>query len=377
MNKEHFLPLIEKALAQLAGDEPEMIATDSYSDTRRYIDPARFELEKQKLFKRMPNYIGHISELPQAGSYIHRDIAGVSVLVVRDDAGEIRAFVNACRHRGTQLVADDAGCVRKLICPYHAWTYNCDGTLAGVPAEFGFPSLNREDSGLIQLPLWQRSGLLWVLPTIDEAFDFDAFWAPIADDIAALGLDDALLYQADSRQWAANWKLVSEGGLESYHFKKTHAKTIAPYFLSNRPIFDALGTHARLLLPRSNFAELAELPAAERTLSGYAHVVYSLLPNLILLVQEDHTALIQATPRAFNKTDINLGLLIPKHEYESKPESHWALNRQITETTLSEDFEIGEAIQRGIAGGHIEHLHFGRFEHGLVALNRAIDSLFD
>lgn len=161
--------------------------------------------------------------------------------------------------------------------------------------------------------------------------------------------------------------------MESYHFKQTHAKTIAPYFVQNRPIFDALGLHARLLLPRSNFAELAQQPQSQRSLKGYAHVVYSLLPNLSLLVQEDHVALIVASPLAVDRTEITISLLIPAKEWAAKPKSHWTLSRKITLATLSEDFTMGEAVQRGISSGHLKQLHFGRFEHGLVALNASID----
>lgn len=375
MNTESLNEAIDLTLAQLKEGQPQMADHEHLSEVSRYTDPMRFEREFQAIFRGLPNYAGHVSEVPQPGNFISRELAGIPILMVHGDDGEIRAFVNACRHRGTQLVSASTGCSKRFVCPYHAWTYNRDGSLANVPAEFGFPGLNHAENGLVELPLWQRSGLLWVLPAGDKGFNFEAFWNPVAEDIAALGLDNAIVYQPASHNWQVNWKLVAEGGLESYHFKKTHMKTIAPYFFGNQSVYDAMGLHSRLLLPRSNFPELADKPKEKRALAGYAHVVYTLLPNLSLLVQEDHTALIVSDPRAVDQTTLTIAMLIDRAEFENQPESHWALNSQITNDTLSEDFEIGEAIQRGITGGHLGHLHFGRFEHGLAAINRAIDSV--
>ena len=375
MNTPSLNEAIDLTLAQLQEGKPQMADSASRSEVSRYTDPARFEREYEAIFRRLPNYAGHMGELPEPGSFVSRELAGVPVLIVRDDDGEIRAFVNACRHRGTQLVSDHAGCSKRFVCPYHAWSYNRDGSLANIPADFGFPGLDHAAHGLVQLPLWQRSGLLWVLPCGNAEFDFNAFWAPVADDIEALQLDDAIVYQPRSRDWQANWKLVGEGGLESYHFKKTHAKTIAPYFFGNQSVYDSLGLHSRLLLPRSNFPELSETPREKRVLAGYAHVVYTLMPNVSLLVQEDHTALIISSPKAVDQTTLTIAMLIDRKTFESKPESHWALNSRITNGTLSEDFEIGQSIQKGISSGHLDHLNFGRFEHGLAAFNRAIDSL--
>lgn len=123
------------------------------------------------------------------------------MLLVRGDDQKIRAFLNACRHRGTELICAEFGSVRKFICPYHAWTYERDGQLSGVPDEYGFPSLKKQYGGLVELPMWVRNGLMWAVPAADVTnFDFEQFWSPLAADMAALELDDAVLFEPESRQ---------------------------------------------------------------------------------------------------------------------------------------------------------------------------------
>lgn len=377
MNTKSLDDAIDRALTRIKEGVPEMADNEYTSDVTRYTDVSRFNREQQAIFQSLPNYVAHVSELPEPGSFVRRELAGVSVLLVRGDDGHIRAFVNACRHRGTQLVSDQEGCSKRFVCPYHAWSYNRDGSLAAVPSEFGFPNLNREEDGLVELPLWQRNGLLWTLLNKNKTFDFDAFWQPIASEIDSLKLEDSIVYKPSTRDWNANWKLVVEGGLESYHFRKTHAKTIAPYFVGNNSIYDAFGLHSRLLLPRKNFTELENKSLGERSIAGYAHIVYTLLPNMSLLVQEDHVALIVFTPKAVDQTSISIAMLVEKSVFDEKADSHWETNSKITNVTLNEDFEIGEAIQRGIAGDHLGHLTFGRFEHGLASINRSIDLVME
>ena len=375
MNTDSLNDAINRTLAALKEGRPEMVEEIQTSDTTRYTDPVRFDRETDVLFRRLPTYLGHVSQLPEAGSYLRRELVGTSVLLVRGEDNTIRAFVNACRHRGTQLVDEFKGCQKRFVCPYHAWSYNNDGSLAMVPQDFGFPDLNRDEHGLVQLPLWQRNGLLWTLADGNSDFDFETFWQPIEDEISLLGLEDAIVYRPGERDWQVNWKIIIEGGMESYHFKKAHMDSIAPYFYSNQSVYDALGPHSRLLFPRSNFLELENKPEAERSLAGYANIVYAIPPTTVMLVQADHTALITLTPAAVDKTRISIEMLISRALFEEKDEAHWELNCQITNDTLDEDFTIGEKIQRGIGGGHLKHLTFGRYEHGLASVNRTIDSL--
>ena len=127
----------------------------------RYTDPEFFRLETERLFRRAWLYAIHDSELAEPGAYALREIAGAPVLLVRGDddrtrgrcAGPVRAFYNACRHRGAPVVKGDSGCARLLVCQYHSWTYGLDGALLRVPDERDFVGLDPEQRGLPTHPV--------------------------------------------------------------------------------------------------------------------------------------------------------------------------------------------------------------------------------
>ena len=111
----------------------------------RYTDPTFYALEREHLFATSWLYAAHDSELVGEGAWVRRDIAGTPAVLVRGADGQVRAFINACRHRGAPVVADDAGCARLLVCQYHSWGYDLEGRLQRVPDERDFVQLRLED----------------------------------------------------------------------------------------------------------------------------------------------------------------------------------------------------------------------------------------
>ena len=114
------------------------------------------------LLRRTPVPFCPSAALPQKGSYVARDAAGVPLLAVRGADGKVRAFRNACRHRGTQL-ASGSGCAKAFVCPYHAWTYTLEGKLRHVPHEEGFPGLDKSAHGLVPVHAEERLGLVFIV----------------------------------------------------------------------------------------------------------------------------------------------------------------------------------------------------------------------
>jgi phenylpropionate dioxygenase-like ring-hydroxylating dioxygenase large terminal subunit len=98
-----------------------------------YFDPEFLEAEKRAFLRAAPQVVCHESEIAEPGEWRKLDYLGESIIVIRGDDGEVRAFANVCRHRGSRLVDGEAGCAKVLTCPYHAWSYSRDGKLAGVP----------------------------------------------------------------------------------------------------------------------------------------------------------------------------------------------------------------------------------------------------
>src|SRR4029077_7492736 len=121
-------------------------------DPKVYYDAGRFQAEREQLFLRLPLCLGHVDQLAEPGAVLGLDLCGTPVLMARGADGELRVFLNVCRHRGARLVAQHGGGCRRnrLVCPYHAWTYRLDGSLAGVPRAEAFPDLKPDRLGLRQ-----------------------------------------------------------------------------------------------------------------------------------------------------------------------------------------------------------------------------------
>src|SRR6185503_19717608 len=130
-----------------------------------YTDPGRLQAEVTRVLRRTPTPFCPSAALPQIGSYVAREVAGIPLVVVRGNDGQVRAFRNACRHRGMQ-VASGTGCARALVCRYHGWTYNLEGRLRHIPHEAGFPGFDKEAHPLVPVTASERFGL--VLLTQDE-----------------------------------------------------------------------------------------------------------------------------------------------------------------------------------------------------------------
>ncbi|HEV7862762.1 MAG TPA: Rieske (2Fe-2S) protein, partial [Acidimicrobiia bacterium] len=114
----------------------------------RYTDEELFRLEADGLFRRTWVYAGHESELPEPGSYLVFDRTGSPILIVRGQDRVVRAFYNTCRHRNAPVVNGSCGTARRLVCTFHSWAYDLEGSLVAVPDEFAFAGLDRSERGL-------------------------------------------------------------------------------------------------------------------------------------------------------------------------------------------------------------------------------------
>lgn len=341
----------------------------SRSPVWHYTDRERFEAEMSRIFRRLPQLVAHASELAEPGAFVTRDMSGLPLLATRDRDGEYHVFLNVCRHRGTRLVDDAAGCRHRFSCPYHAWTWNNRGELKGVPHEkHGFPGLDKSEFGLHRLQAEVRHGFLWAAPP-GHPLDLDDYLAGLGADFEWFGADSLRVAEVTEQAWRANWKLLVEGGIESYHFRVAHRGTIGPYFCDNLSTYRTFGPHFRSILARREVADLAELPEDARHLRQTSNVLYTLFPTSSLLVQPDHVVLIQNEPIGPDETRARLVTLAPA---DDDREAHWQRNHNITVETLSEDFAIGESIQRGLRSGANEYLNFGRFEGALATFNQTV-----
>ncbi len=341
----------------------------------RYASHERFALEQQHLFRTLPLVAAHSGELADPGDFVTRNLSNLPVLISRGSDGQARAFLNVCRHRGAELVGEASGCKRRFTCPYHAWTYATDGELVNGPhlAE-GFPNIHKQDYNLARLPLYEKGGLIWVIADTDSNLDIAEFVEPLLPGLAWCEMEHLAPAISESLTIAANWKILAEGGLEAYHFKVAHRKTIGPHFLDNLSNFRMLGEHSVNVLAKNSMATLANLPRDTWRVREHSNVIFLVFPLDSFLLMEDHIAWINMRPVSAEETELRLTLLAPKDRLGEADKQHWQQNHAITKTTLMEDWVLNEGIQRGIASGANTHYTFGRFESALEAFNRQIES---
>lgn len=187
-----------------------------------YTDPATLEIERDAIFRRHWQYVGHAGELTKDGSFTSTRVAHLPVVVVRDENGTLRAFLNVCRHRGA-LVCEGSGERATLQCPYHAWTYALDGRLIAAPRFAREGGTDESELGLVPLRLESWGPFLFVCAD-DDAPSLADVLGDVPDRIASAGIDvDALRFlQRSESELDANWKIVAENFLECYHCPTAH-----------------------------------------------------------------------------------------------------------------------------------------------------------
>ncbi len=190
-----------------------------------YFNQELLDLEKEELFRKRWQLVCHVSDLPKAGDYVTFDVADERALIIRGQDQVLRAFHNLCRHRGSRVAADKRGhCRSALVCPYHGWAYNLDGTLRGPAEPASLPPLDPVEWGLkaIELEVWQ--GFVFVRFKPSSQPPISEILARFDDEVAPYQTDRLL--PADSGIWTdetpVNWKSVRDVDNEGYHVPMAH-----------------------------------------------------------------------------------------------------------------------------------------------------------
>ena len=323
-----------------------------------YVDPSVARLEQERIFRRTWQYAGHTGDLVEPGSFVATRAGHVPIVLVRDRDDVLRAFVNVCRHRG-HLLCDGIGRRETLQCPYHAWTYDLDGSLRSAPRSESEPGFDRDGLGLVQVAVDAWGPFVFVNPD-PTAATLEEHLGDLPRFVAEGGIDvDALVFHKRvETEYEANWKVCVENYLECYHcavahpsFSKAIDVTPGTYTLEEHPtfssqygpaknggggVYDAVGEVDRgqfhLLWPgttinvmpgRGNFSIGPVVPlAAERT---YRFLDYFFLPGtdeqwiadyleLDNQVGAEDRALVERVQIGMRSGVINEGALLPVSE---------------------------------------------------------------
>ncbi len=187
-----------------------------------YHDPEFFAAEQARLLRPAWQVVCHASDIAAPGDWRTLAFLGESIIAVRGDDGAIRAFANLCRHRGSRLVDGDAGCAKRLVCPYHAWTYGLDGRLLGVPERGQYPGLDPAANGLVPVDCELWSGFVFVRLE-SQGPSVAAMMAPYQAEIAPYRFEHLrALGRVTLRPRAVNWKAIADNYSDGLHIPVAH-----------------------------------------------------------------------------------------------------------------------------------------------------------
>lgn len=378
MDRQAQIRLLKRLLTHIDAKTTHLADAPWRNDVSVYADPQHLAREQAILFRRHPLLMGFASEWAGPGTFRTDDYAGVPILVARDRDGKLRAFLNVCRHRGAK-VAQGCGKARVFSCPYHAWTYDLSGKVMGIPDERCFPGVRAERGSLTELPLCEKHGLVWVIPTpsADAAagFDIDPWLGGLGPELASFGFGTWSFYDKRVVPETMNWKILVDTFHEGYHIGFLHKDSLSSILHGNVTDFEAFGLNHRLTMPRKKIERLKEQPEESWDLMWNTTLIYSLFPNTILVVQGDHVEITRMFPvdGRVDRSVMDLALYVPNAPTTEEERAHWDKNMQLVlDVVTGEDFPAGRSMQIGLTSGAQTHTVYGRNEPAMIHYHQSM-----
>jgi phenylpropionate dioxygenase-like ring-hydroxylating dioxygenase large terminal subunit len=320
-----------------------------------YFDPEFFEAEKRTFLRAAPQVVCHQSEIAEPGEWRSLEYLGESVIVIRCEDGDVRAFANVCRHRGSRLVDGTGGCAKVLTCPYHAWSYARDGRLVGVPHRNEYPGLRTEDLSLVPVALENWHGFLFVTLEPGGPPVAEMMW-PYEQEVAPYRFADLrAIARVTLRPRPLNWKTIADNYSDGLHIPVGHPGLTRLFGRNYR--IEANAHVDRMegdLIEKdsSNSSERAYqrlLPRVEHLPDSHQRkwLYYKLFPNVAFDIYPDQVDFMQFLPVSATETVIReISYALPDERREMRICRHlnWRINRQVN----AEDTKLITRVQRGM-----------------------------
>ncbi len=324
-----------------------------------YTDPDFLARERDEIFTPSWQIVCHESDIAERGQYATLEFLGALVFVIRSEDGALRAFRNVCRHRAARLLDEPFGaCSSRIVCPYHAWTYDLNGRLVGVPKRESYEDFDTDQYGLFPLALREAGGFVFVRMGAGE-ISFEEFIAPLAEEFEIYKTAQMrALGRITLRERAINWKIGVENYVDFLHLPIAHkgldglvGESYALDIKDGACVIsaDVDAAPARTLSAKAyrKFLPAAEhLPAARRRQWRYV----KLWPNLAFDIYPDQIDFMQFIPLSPDRTllrEISYALPDARREMTAARYLNWRVNRIVN----SEDKDIIERTQAGMGAG--------------------------
>jgi phenylpropionate dioxygenase-like ring-hydroxylating dioxygenase large terminal subunit len=341
-----------------------------------YHSQSLFDLERTELFLNHWQIAGHVSDIPGPGDWMTFDFLDERALVIRDRDSAVRAFHNLCRHRGARLVAGESGrCRSALVCPFHGWVYNTDGTLRGPSRPETFGDFDRSEFGLkpVEMEIW--NGFVFLRFNPGPQPPVKTLLAPFAADFAAYGAADFL--PATEYAWTAtlpvNWKSVRDVDNEGYHVAMAHPALQDLYGRSYRDTtytngisssYAEFGDHPGRLWSVRHYLKIAPVqdhlpPRLQRSWS-----YFGLFPNAVIAFTPESAQYYQEVPKGLGETELRGRTYRRPNETRATRLARYLAYRIDRETGL-EDQQLSIWSNESMRSSAFDEFHLSDLEYGV------------
>lgn len=334
-------------------------ATENYTPgaqtlpQKYFVAPDIFDTERERIFSREWICVGHQDRLEKSGDWFVQEVAGESLIIVRDRQGEIHGFYNVCRHRGTRICEEAEGSSSALQCPYHAWTYALDGRLLGAPSMDAVPDFDPADFPLqnVSLALWE--GLIFV-SLADEPLPLAECFRPLARKFSHWNLATLRYARRITYDVRANWKLIFENYSECYHCSLVHPalSRLSPSDSAENDLVEGPFLGGFMTIAKGESLTMSgkacAMAVGDMAESDHARVFYySIFPNLLLSLHPDYVMTHLIWPRSPERTLIHCDWFF--HPAAAAAHYHPEDAIEFWDLTNRQDWHVCELSQRGIS----------------------------
>ncbi len=341
-----------------------------------YHSDALTALEKTELFRTHWQIAGHVSDLPEPGDYLAFDAVGERALILRGRDGVVRGFHNICRHRGSRVVAEERGrCRGALVCPFHGWVYNLDGTLRGPARPESFPDLDRIEHGLLPLETEIWNGFVFVRFAPGPQPGIAELMAPFAAEMAHYRMEE--MVPADGSVWTdispVNWKSVRDVDNEGYHVAMAHPalQDLYGHDYVDEPCVDGInrtiGRFARQGRRRWSVRHYVGLSAPRPHMPEDLHEAWpywGLFPNAVIAATPESVQFYQEFPISTHRTMLR-GAVYRYPDETRRERAARYLAARIDRETIAEDVQLTIWSNEAMASPAFEGFLLSDLEYGL------------
>ena len=345
-----------------------------------YYEEERWRQEMKLVFKRVPLMLAMTAELRENGDYKAMDAGGFPVLITRTGTGKVKAFLNMCGHRGSQVMEEGCGNTHRFTCPYHSWTYNPDGELVGIFSPKDFGEIDKSQYGLIELPCLEKAGLIWVTLDPKSTLDIELFLSGYDELLEHFGFE-TWHHFASQVVHGPNWKIAYDGYMDLYHLPILHKNTFGSD-MPNQAIYYSWGPHQRVAGPAKGMEGMLGKTEDDWPTEFLIAGVWTIFPHISIagFGGGGRSVMIsQLFPGDTPGTSYTVQHYMMADEPTDEATIKAARNQLdfLRYVVQEEDYATGLKQQKALETGAKDHVLFGRNEEGGHNFHRWVDTILE